>query len=331
MSRPSPFAARVASRWRSSRWWGSWWSRRSSSRGPAPIRTQLDRVSPSPLPAAVTAPLPTSSPGGPAETPAALVAASPAPLAPGQVDCGSSGWELVTLGSFLRWTVRTLTAITPVEAGGPGDPSIPVLWLGESDVAGVGACTPAARAGAPSPASRIVAAWQRSGGGATTATFGRVALSDLDVPPLGGPAGGPAAPPSTAPTSVVELAAHSRPHSADAGRPGGTSCSWRHSAQARTAGSLSTSVPRRGRTAPVGRRASQHSQESGAPSGGSVTPLPAARRRCRDGASTTRRTPGGRPARCQVTVRDGMTRFLTTRRQPARVHMPGFHGRCQEP
>jgi hypothetical protein len=111
----------------------------------------------------------------------------------------------VTLGSFLRWTVRTLTAITPVEAGGPGDPSIPVLWLGESDVAGVGACTPAARPGAPSPASRIVAAWQRSGGGATTSTFGRVALSDLDVLPLGGSAGGPAASPSTAPASVVEL------------------------------------------------------------------------------------------------------------------------------
>jgi hypothetical protein len=129
-------------------------------------QTQLDRVPPSPLPAAVTAPLPTSSPRGPAETPAALVAASPVPLAPGQVDCGSSGWELVTLGSFLRWTVRTLTAITPVEAGGPGDPSIPVLWLGESDVAGVGACTPAARPGAPSPASRIVEARRprRSGG-----------------------------------------------------------------------------------------------------------------------------------------------------------------------
>jgi len=168
-------------------------------------QTQLDRVPPSPLPAAVTAPLPTSSPRGPAETPAALVAASPAPLAPGQVDCGSSGWELVTLGSFLRWTVRTWTAITPVEAGGPGDPSIPVLWLGESDVAGMGACAPAAWPGAPSPASRIVAAWQRSGGGATTATFGRVALSDLDVLPLGGPAGGSAAPPSTAPASVVEL------------------------------------------------------------------------------------------------------------------------------
>jgi len=168
-------------------------------------QTQLDRVPPSPLPAAVTAPLLTASPSGPAETPAVLVAASPAPLAPGQVDCGSSGWELVTLSSFLRWTVRTLTAITPVEAGGPGDSSIPVLWLGESDVAGVGACTPAARPGASSSASRIVAAWQRSGGGATTATFGRMALSDLDVLPLGGPAGGPAAPPSTAPASVVEL------------------------------------------------------------------------------------------------------------------------------
>jgi len=168
-------------------------------------QTQLDRVPPSPLPAAVTAPLPTSSPTGPAETPAVLVAASPAPLAPGQVDCGSSGWEVVTLGSFLRWTVRTLTAITPVEAGGPGDSSIPVLWLGESDVAGVGACTPAARPGAPSSASRIVAAWRQNAGGATTATFGRVALSDLDSLPMGGPSGGLAAPPSTAPASVVEL------------------------------------------------------------------------------------------------------------------------------
>ena len=166
---------------------------------------QLDRVPPSPLPAAVTAPLPTSSPRGPAETPAALVAASPAPLAPGQVDCGSSGWELVTLGSFLRWTIRTLTAITPVETGGPGDPSIPVLWLGEPDVAGVGACAPAAWPGAPSPASRIVAAWRPSAVGTSTLTSKRVALSDLDVLPLGGPVGGPAAPPSSAPASVVEL------------------------------------------------------------------------------------------------------------------------------
>jgi hypothetical protein len=41
--------------------------------------------------------------------------------------------------------------------------------------------------------------------GTSTLTSKRVALSDLDVLPLGGPVGGPAAPPSSAPASVVEL------------------------------------------------------------------------------------------------------------------------------
>jgi hypothetical protein len=50
-----------------------------------------------------------------------------------------------------------------------------------------------------------VAAWRQGAGGTTTAVFERVALSDLDILPLGGPAGGPAEPPSPAPVSVVEL------------------------------------------------------------------------------------------------------------------------------
>lgn len=169
-------------------------------------QTQLERVPPSPLPAAVNAPEPTVPRPGPAESPAASITDSPAALAPGQVDCGWSDWSIVTLGSFLRWVVRTWTAITPVEAAGPGDLSIPVLSLGESDVAGMGACAPATGSGAPGRASRIVAAWRQSEGSATTAaTFGRVALSDLDSLPLGGPAGGPASPPSPASMSVVEL------------------------------------------------------------------------------------------------------------------------------
>jgi hypothetical protein len=104
---------------------------------------------------------------GPAQ---GIAAAESTPLAPGQVDCGSSGWDLVTLGSFLRWTVRTLTAITPVDAGGPGDSSIPVLSLGESDVAGMGACAPSISPVAPGRASRIVEAWRRGPAGATTTT-----------------------------------------------------------------------------------------------------------------------------------------------------------------
>jgi hypothetical protein len=150
-----------------------------------------------------------------------IVAAESAPPAPGQVACGSSGWELVTLGSFLRWTVRTLTAITPVEAKGPGDPSIPVLSLGESDVAGVGACAPSISPVAPGRASTIVAAWLRdpsgpatsaatappganappvaaerpgaasapaNGGTATAVTWERMTLAQLDALPAGGPA-----------------------------------------------------------------------------------------------------------------------------------------------
>jgi hypothetical protein len=129
-------------------------------------------VAVNPVVDAPVAPLPRDAsppPGhlGPAQ---GIAAAESAPLAPGQVDCGSSGWDLVTLGSFLRWTVRTLTAITPVDAGGPGDPSIPVLSLGESDVAGLGACAPSISPVALGRASRIVEAWRRGPAGATTTT-----------------------------------------------------------------------------------------------------------------------------------------------------------------
>jgi len=198
-------------------------------------------VAVNPVVDAPVAPLPRDAsppPGhlGPAQ---GIAAAESAPLAPGQVDCGSSGWDLVTLGSFLRWTVRTLTAITPVDAGGPGDSSIPVLSLGESDVAGMGACAPSISPVAPGRASRIVEAWRRGPAGATTTTaatappgatmpgvalppgvtapsgaaapatdggtgsgptWERVTLAQLD--PL--PSGGPAATRLT-PTSVTEL------------------------------------------------------------------------------------------------------------------------------
>jgi hypothetical protein len=121
-----------------------------------------------------------------------------------------------------------LSAITPVEAGGPGDPSIPVLSLGESDVAGLGACAPSTSPVAPGRASRIVEAWRRDLAGATTttaatappdatppsgaaasatdggtgtaATWERVTIAQLD--PLS--SGGPAATRLT-PVSVTEL------------------------------------------------------------------------------------------------------------------------------
>jgi hypothetical protein len=141
------------------------------------------------VPAGAIAPVPTSSPPGPAETAEATTGAGPGPLAPGQVACGPADWRIVTLGAFGHWTVRAWIAITPVEADGPGDSSIPDLALGESDVAGLGACAPSARAGGPGRASRIVAAWRMSADGATTSTFGRVTLAELDPLRSGGPAG----------------------------------------------------------------------------------------------------------------------------------------------
>ncbi len=160
-------------------------------------------------------------------------AVAPAPLAAGQVECGSADWRIVTLGDFGRWTVRSWIAVTPVEAAGPDDPAIPGLWLGESDVAGMGACAPSVSPTAPGRASRIVEAWWRpldgatatatgaattgaatTGApttGATTATgaaatatrasFERVTLAQLD--PL--PSGGPVAVRRLTPTSVTEL------------------------------------------------------------------------------------------------------------------------------
>lgn len=62
--------------------------------GPAPA---------SPMPAVAIAPVPTASAPGPAEsaqTVDTFAAATPGPLAPGQIGCGSSDWRIVTLGDF---------------------------------------------------------------------------------------------------------------------------------------------------------------------------------------------------------------------------------------
>jgi len=152
-------------------------------------QAQPDPSRASPIPAGVVEPMPTASAPGLAETGEASTGTAPGPLAPGQVDCGSADWRIVTLGDFLGWTVRTWIAITPVEADGPGDSSIPDLALGESDIVGLGACAPSAWAGAPGRASRIVAAWRISADGATTSKFGRVALAPLDPLPPDGLAG----------------------------------------------------------------------------------------------------------------------------------------------
>ncbi len=185
---------------------------------PADARSAASPADGSPAPAQ-----PKSTPG--------IAAAESAPLAQGQVACGSAGWEIVTLGSFLRWTVRTLAAITPVAATGPGDPAIPVLALDESDVVGVGACAPAISPVAPGRASRIIEAWRRSSTGASaagpasapstggtgpsgsgaaaattdgrpgpTGTWQRVTLVQLDPMPSGAPAAG-----RPTPASVAEL------------------------------------------------------------------------------------------------------------------------------
>lgn len=164
-------------------------------------QAQPDQAPASALLVAVDAPKPTSLPPGAADAAEAIVAAKRAQLAAGQVECGSSDWRIVTLGDFVGWTARTWIAITPVEAAGPGDASIPDLWLGESDIAGLGACAPSASPGAVGRASRIVAAWRQSADGTGTAAFGRVTLAELDPLPSGGPAGTR----SPAPRSVTEL------------------------------------------------------------------------------------------------------------------------------
>jgi hypothetical protein len=144
------------------------------------------------LPAAVVVPPASSSAPGGTEavvTAGAFRPVEPAPLAPGQIACGSADWRIVTLGGFTRWTVRTWIAISPVRASGPGDATIPYLSLGHSDIAGLGACADAGGVAAPGRASRIVAAWQAIAVGASPPTFRRVALADLDPQPSGGPVG----------------------------------------------------------------------------------------------------------------------------------------------
>jgi hypothetical protein len=157
---------------------------------------------------AIDAPADASSAPGRLVTAPGIAAADPAPLAPGQVECGSSDWRIVTLGDFGRWTVRTWIAITPVAASGPADPTIPDLSLGASDIAGLGACAPSASPISPGHASRIIEAWRRGAGGVTTtrapaappgtpatltaetvtaATYERVTLAQLDPLPSGGP------------------------------------------------------------------------------------------------------------------------------------------------
>jgi hypothetical protein len=157
--------------------------------GPDPVRPA---ESPAPIPAAFVLPLAPSSARDSAEaalTAGVLRATEPSPLAPGQIACGSADWRIVTLGGFTDWTVRTWIAIAPVEASGPGDASIPVLSLGHSDVAGLGACASAGGVAAPGRASRIVAAWQKSAANTAIATFRQVPLADLDALSSGGPAG----------------------------------------------------------------------------------------------------------------------------------------------
>jgi len=146
-------------------------------------------------------PAPASAATGPAETADVSISTEYGVLAPGQVDCVSSDWRIVALGNFGGWTVRTSIAITPVEASGPGDSSIPDLSLGASDIAGLGACAPSTWSGAPGRASRIVTAWRTSADGAPTATFARVTLAELDPLPSGSPAGAQ----PIAPRSVAEL------------------------------------------------------------------------------------------------------------------------------
>lgn len=154
------------------------------------------RAEPDPAPAS-----PATGPAATAETADVSISTEYGVLAPGQVDCVSSDWRIVTLGDFGGWTVRTSIAITPVEASGPGDSSIPDLSLGASDIAGLGACAPSTWSGAPGRASRIVTAWRTSADGALTATFARVTLAELDPLPSGSPVGAQ----PIAPRSVAEL------------------------------------------------------------------------------------------------------------------------------
>jgi len=154
------------------------------------------RAEPDPAPAS-----PATGPAATAETADVSISTEYGVLAPGQVDCVSSDWRIVALGNFGGWTVRTSIAITPVEASGPGDSSIPDLSLGASDIAGLGACAPSTWSGAPGRASRIVTAWRTSADGALTATFARVTLAELDPLPSGSPAGAQ----PIAPRSVAEL------------------------------------------------------------------------------------------------------------------------------
>ena len=144
------------------------------------------------FPATVRLPLAPSSGRDLAEaarTAGVLPATPPAALAPGQIACGPADWRIVTLGGFADWTVRSWIAIAPVEASGPGDASIPVLSLGHSDVAGLGACASAGGVAAPGRASRIIAAWRKGAAGTGSGTLRQVALADLDPLSSGGPPG----------------------------------------------------------------------------------------------------------------------------------------------
>lgn len=160
---------------------------------PTPARAAVE--------AALVAPADSWSRPDARETGGVIAGLERARLLPGQVECGTSDWRIVTLGEFGRWTVRTWIAITPAEAAGPGDTSIPEVSLGESDVAGMGACAPSTASGAPGRASRIVQAWRTVVGGASTSALERVTLAQLD--PLA--SGGPAAARSLTPKSVTEL------------------------------------------------------------------------------------------------------------------------------
>lgn len=129
----------------------------------------------------------TPPPGGGSGVTIADTARAEPSVGPGQIACPPTGWHVVSFDQLAAdWTVRTSTPAIPVLAHGPADPAIGELALESPAVVALGLCGPVARTAAtPAPAwataTRIVAAWRRTGTGADA-----VRLEATDGPPEAG-------------------------------------------------------------------------------------------------------------------------------------------------
>lgn len=101
---------------------------------------------------------------GSATGPPTPAPATPSPEQALAADClAPPDWRVFTTERWLGGSVRAWTAVRPVAASGPEDPTIPILPVIAVAVTGLGYCAPVTGAGRPA-ATGLVRQWRLDGG-----------------------------------------------------------------------------------------------------------------------------------------------------------------------